>query len=54
MAFLIEVIKGLVIFIAVCVGLGVLYIVFIVSREVGWLIKQENRKQYKEKEEKKQ
>lgn len=53
MAFLIEVIKGLVIFIAACVGLGVLYIVFVVAREVGWLIKQENRKQYKEREEKK-
>lgn len=50
MAFLIEVIKGLVIFIAACIGLGVLYIVFVVAREVGWLIKQENRKQYKEKQ----
>lgn len=50
MAFLIEIIKGLLIFIAACVGLGVLYIFFIIAREVGWMIKQENRKQYAEKQ----
>ena len=50
MAFLIEVIKGLLIFIAVCVGAGVLWIVFIIAREVGWLIQQENRKQHEEKQ----
>ena len=50
MAFLIEVIKGLLMFIAVCVGLGVLYIVFIIAREGGWMIQQENRKQYEAKQ----
>lgn len=50
MAFLIDIIKGLLAFAAVCVGLGVVYIVFIIAREVGWLIRQENRKQYKEKQ----
>lgn len=53
MAFLIEVVKSLVAFIAVCIGIGALYLVFVVVREVGWLIKQENRKQYKEKQEEK-
>lgn len=51
MTFLIEVIKALIIFIAVCAGLAMLYIVFIIAREVGWMIKQENRKQYAEKKE---
>lgn len=51
MAFLIEIIKGLAAFAAVCVGLGIMYIVFVIAREVGWLIKQENRKQYREKQE---
>ena len=50
MAFLIEIIKGLLIFIAACVGLGVLYIVFIIASEVGWIVKQENRKQYEVKQ----
>jgi len=50
MAFLIELLKGLGIFIAACVGLGVLYIVFIIAREVGWMVQQENRKQYEEKQ----
>jgi hypothetical protein len=54
MAFLIEVVKSLVAFIAVCIGIGALYLVFVVVREVGWLIKQENRKQYKEKQEEKE
>lgn len=54
MAFLIDIAKGLLAFAAICVGLGVAYIVFIIAREIGWLIKQENRKQYKEKQEKKQ
>ena len=47
MMFLIEVIKGLVKFAAVCVGLGVLYMVFIIAREVGWLVRQENRRKRK-------
>lgn len=53
MLFLIEVIKGLLTFAAVCVGLGIMYLVFIIAREVGWLIRQENRKQYREKQEEK-
>lgn len=51
MAFLIDIIKGLVAFAAVCVGLGLAWLVFVIVREVGWLIKQENRKQYREKQE---
>lgn len=34
-AFLIETAKALLTFITVCVGLGVLYLVFVVVREVG-------------------
>lgn len=34
-AFLIEVVKALVTFFAVYVGLGILYLVFVVVREVG-------------------
>ena len=45
MLFLIEVIKGLLAFAAVCVGLG------IIAREVGWAVKQENRRKYREKQE---
>lgn len=37
-AFLIEVVKALVTFFAVCVGLGILYLVFVVVREVGWAV----------------
>lgn len=51
MAFLIDIIKGLAAFLAVCVGLGLAWLVFVIVREVGWLIKQENRKQYREKQE---
>ncbi len=51
MAFLIDIIKGLAAFAAVCVGLGLTWLVFVIVREVGWLIKQENRKQYREKQE---
>lgn len=49
--FLIDVIKGLLIFTAICMGLGIAWVAFVVFREVGWLIKQENRKQYKENKE---
>lgn len=48
MTFLIEVIKALIIFIAICVGASVLYIALVIVREVGWMIQEENRKQYKE------
>ena len=44
MQILIEVITGLAKFAAVCVGLGVLYIVFIIAREVGWQLTQESRR----------
>ena len=50
MLFLIEVIKGLLMFAAVCVGLGIVYLVFIIAREVGWVVKQESRKQYRAKQ----
>lgn len=50
MAFLIDIVKGLVAFAAVCVGLGIMYIVFVTAREAGWLVKQENRKQYRAKQ----
>lgn len=53
MAFLIEVIKALVCFAAMCVGLGVLFLVWVVVREAAWVIKHENRKKY-EQEDKKQ
>lgn len=46
MTFLIDIIKGLLAFGAICIGLGIVYIVFIIAREVGWMIRQENRKQY--------
>lgn len=42
-AFLIEVVKALVTFFAVCVGLGILYLVFVVVREVGWEVRRQNR-----------
>lgn len=41
-AFLIEVVKALVTFFAVCVGLGILYLVFVVVREVGWEVRRQN------------
>ena len=40
-------------FAAVCVGLGIMYLVFIIAREVGWAVKQENRRKYREKQEEK-
>ena len=50
MLFLIEVIKGLLTFAAVCVGLGIMYLVFIIASEVGWVVKQENRRKYRTKQ----
>ena len=50
MTFLIEVIKTLIIFIAICVGASVLYIALVIVREVGWMIQEENRKQYEAKQ----
>lgn len=43
-AFLIEIVKALVTFFAVCVGLGILYLVFVVVREVGWEVRRQNRR----------
>lgn len=48
MAFLIEVIKALVCFIAGCVGLGALFLVWVVVREAAWIVKHENRKKYEQ------
>ena len=42
-AFLIEVVKALVTFFAVCVGLGILYLVFVVVREVGWEVRKQKK-----------
>ena len=48
MAFLIDIIKGLAAFAAVCVGLGLAWLVFVIVREVGWLIRSEERRVGKE------
>lgn len=53
MEFLINLGKELLELIVLCVGLGIVYLVFVITREVGWLIQQENRKQYREKQEEK-
>lgn len=50
-AFLIEVVKALVTFFVVCVGLGILYLVFVVVREVGWEVRRQNREKQEDKEE---
>ena len=42
-AFLIEVVKALVTFFAVCVGLGILYLVFVVVREFADELKRRGR-----------
>lgn len=47
-AFLIEVIKALVCFVAICIGLGVLILVWVVVREAAWVVKRENRKKYEQ------
>lgn len=51
MAFLIEVVKGLVKFIAICIGLAVMYLIYIIAREVGWQVKKISRKQKEDGEE---
>lgn len=50
MAFLIEVIKALISFAAICFGLGILFLVWVVVREAAWVIKHENRKKYEQEE----
>lgn len=47
-AFLIEVVKALVTFFAACVGLGILYLVFVVVREVGWEVRRQNREKHEQ------
>ena len=47
-AFLIETAKALLTFIAVCVGLGVLYLVLAVVKDVGWIVTPENRRKYEQ------
>ena len=47
-AFLIEVVKALVTFFAVCVGLGILYLVFVVVREVGWEVRRQNSEKHEQ------
>ena len=54
MAFLIEVVKGLVKFIAICIGLAVMYFIYIIAREVGWQVKELSRKQKEDGEEDKE
>ena len=51
-AFLISVAKALICFVASCIGLGVLMLVWVVIREAAWVVKHENRKKYIEQEEK--
>ena len=50
MAFLISVIKALVCFTAMCIGIGVLILVWVVVREAAWVVKHENRKKYEQEE----
>lgn len=50
MAFLIEVIKALISFAAICFGIGILFLVWVVVREAAWVIKHENRKKYEQEE----
>ena len=49
-AFLISVAKALICFVAICIGLGVLMLVWVVVREAAWVVKHENRKKYIEQE----
>ena len=51
-AFLISVAKALICFVAICIGLGVLMLVWVVVREAAWIVKRENSKKYIEQEEK--
>lgn len=50
MAFLIEIIKAIISFAAICFGLGILFLVWVVVREAAWVIKHENRKKYEQEE----
>lgn len=47
-AFLIEIVKAIITFFAVCVGLGILFLVYVVVREAAWVVKHENRKKYEQ------
>lgn len=48
MAFLIEIIKALVCFAAICIGAGVLILVWVIVREAAWIVKHENRKKFEQ------
>ena len=50
MAFLFEILKWVMAITMVCFGISAIYILLIIAREVGWMIQQENRKQYKAKQ----
>lgn len=47
-AFLIEIVKAIITFFAVCVGLGILFLVYAVVREAAWVVKHGNRKKYEQ------
>ena len=47
-AFLIEIVKAIITFFAVCVGLGILFLVFVVVREVGWEVRRQNREKHEQ------
>ena len=49
---MISVAKALICFVAICIGLSVLMLVWVVVREAAWVVKHENRKKYIEQEEK--
>lgn len=46
--YLIEAAKGITGFVVLCICLFVAYLVFVIAKEIGWRIKQENRKQHRE------
>lgn len=48
MAFLIEVIKAFVCFVAICIGAGALILVWVIVREAAWIVKHENRKKFEQ------
>lgn len=46
--YLIEAVKGIAGFVVLCICLFAVYLVFVVVKETGWRIKQENRKWHRE------
>ena len=51
-AVLISVAKALICLVAICIGLGVRLLVWVVVREAAWVVKHQNRKKCIEQEEK--